>query len=89
MRSSRFDHNQGKYFYIFIHDTFQEDTTSKPQLDLAFKEGQTIKVNINIPKSEKTKARSKGGATGMLLPPPPGGIGVKPPPSHDNNNTVS
>jgi len=69
-------------------EILKEDTTSKPQLDLAFKEGQTIKVNINIPKSEKTKARSKGGATGMLLPPPPGGIGVKPPPSHDNNNTI-
>ena len=70
----------------------QEDTSPKPQLDLAFKEGQTIKVNINIPKSDKAKARSKAGATGLLLPPPPGGAGagnVKPPPRIENNNTVS
>ena len=60
-------------------DILKEDTTTKPQLDLAFKEGQTIKVNINIPKSDKVKARSKGGSTGMLLPPPPtGGMVTKP-----------
>jgi len=69
----------------------KEDTSPKPQLDLAFKEGQTIKVNINIPKSDKAKARSKAGATGLLLPPPPGGAGaggVKPPPKIENNNTI-
>jgi len=64
-------------------EILKEDETSKPQLDLAFKEGQTIKVNINIPKSDKAKARSKGSASGLLLPPPPGG-GVKP--ALDNNN---
>ena len=71
--------------------------SSKPQLDLAFKEGQTIKVtfnrksisleqhflsqvNINIPKSDKSRPRAKGGAG--LLPPPPGGVGaIKPPPA--------
>jgi len=66
-------------------EILKEDETSKPQLDLAFKEGQTIKVNINIPKSDKAKARSKGSAGGLLLPPPPGG-GVKP--AVDNNNKV-
>jgi len=69
-------------------EILKEDNTPKPQLDLAFKEGQTIKVNINIPKSEKTKVKSKGGATGMLLPPPPGGMGIKPPQAIDNNNKV-
>jgi len=69
-------------------EILKEDNTPKPQLDLAFKEGQTIKVNINIPKSEKTKIKSKGGATGMLLPPPPGGMGIKLPPAIDNNNKV-
>jgi len=73
-------------------EILQEDTAPKPQLDLAFKEGQTIKVNINIPKSDKAKARSKAGATGgLLLPPPPGGGGggggVKPP-KIENNNTI-
>ena len=38
----------------------QESHEPQPQLDLAFKEGQTIKVNINIPKSDKVKtARPK------------------------------
>eukprot|EP00092_Neocalanus_flemingeri_P008752 GFUD01009425.1.p1 GENE.GFUD01009425.1~~GFUD01009425.1.p1 ORF type:complete len:295 (-),score=90.18 GFUD01009425.1:259-1089(-) len=69
-------------------DILKEDNTPKVQLDLAFKEGQTIKVNINIPKSEKIKARGKGGATGMLLPPPPGGMGAKPALANDNNNKV-
>merc|ERR1719483_1090809 len=70
-------------------EILKEDKTPQPQLDLAFKEGQTIKVNINIPKSDKVKARSKG-ASGLLLPPPPGGgLGVKPPPAAiDNNNTI-
>jgi len=52
-----------------------------PKLNLAFKEGQTIR--INIPKNEgATKDRSiKKGNLGPL-PPPPGGIGkIAPPPS--------
>jgi len=71
-------------------EILKEDKTPQPLLDLAFKEGQTIKVNINIPKSDKVKVKSKGGATGMLLPPPPGGgMGIKPPPAAlDNNNTI-
>ena len=64
----------------------------QPQLDLAFKEGQTIKVNINIPKSDKTKQPAKPrpvGGLGVLPPPPAGGL-VKPPPSNNNNaNLVS
>merc|ERR1712130_822147 len=57
----------------------KEDVSSKPQLDLAFKEGQTIKVNINIPKSDKSRSRGKGG--GGILPPPPGVSAIKAPPS--------
>ena len=52
-----------------------------PKLNLAFKEGQTIR--INIPKNEgATKDRTiKKGNLGPL-PPPPGGIGkIAPPPS--------
>lgn len=53
-----------------------------PKLDLAFKEGQTIR--INIPKHEDGTSRARGmkkGAAGPL-PPPPGGIGkIAPPPS--------
>lgn len=51
----------------------KEDQSSKLDLDLAFKEGQTIKVNINIPKSEKSKSKPKTGGGGLILPPPPGG----------------
>ena len=57
----------------------QEVLEPGPQLDLAFKEGQTIKVNINIPKSDKSKTRGKtGGLGGGLLPPPPAGS-IRPP----------
>jgi hypothetical protein len=55
-----------------------DDTT--PKLDLGFKEGQTIKVNLNIKKNSSGKAKPKG--TGILLPPPGSSGGIKlPPPS--------
>jgi len=61
----------------------KEDESCKPQLDLAFKAGQTIKVNINIPKSDKAKSRPK---TGMgLLPPPPGPSSTVKAPQNNNN----
>ena len=64
--------------------SLQENLEPQPQLDLAFKEGQTIKVNINIPKSDKAKAAKgkTGGGLGILPPPPVGGI--KPPPTNNN-----
>jgi len=72
----------------------EDQAPAKPQLDLAFKEGQTIKVNINIPKSDKVKTRAPGrgggalppppGVAGSILPPPPGVAAVKPP-SQNNN----
>lgn len=72
----------------------EDQAPARPQLDLAFKEGQTIKVNINIPKSEKPKTRAPGrgggalppppGVAGGILPPPPGVAAVKPP-SQNNN----
>jgi len=61
----------------------KEDTSQKPALDLAFKSGQTIKVNINIPKSEKTKSRPKTGG-GVLLPPPGGVKTILPAPGSAN-----
>jgi len=66
----------------------KENLEPQPQLDLAFKEGQTIKVNINIPKSDKAKTgKSKiGGGLGMLPPPPVGGI--KPPPTNNNISSI-
>lgn len=78
-RSDSFDLN------VALQDHFKalkkEDEISKeeekpfPSLDLGFKSGQTIKVNINIPKGEKTRPKKGGGALGGgLLPPPPGGV---------------
>jgi hypothetical protein len=45
-------------YHEFHHSSpvwLQEDKTVKPLLDLAFKDGETIKVNINVPKRDKTK----------------------------------
>ena len=50
-----------------------ENTTEDnlPKLDLKFKEGQTIKVNLNIAKKSSSKPKaSKTQGTGILLPPP-------------------
>ncbi|XP_077510185.1 NECAP-like protein CG9132 isoform X1 [Amblyomma americanum] len=63
--------------------------TSQPQLDLSFKEGQTIKISMNIgQKSGSGKSRlraatsgSSGGGGIGLLPPPPGGVKLPPPAS--------
>ncbi|XP_062582718.1 little elongation complex subunit 2-like [Saccostrea cucullata] len=58
---------------------------SGPKLDLGFKAGQTI--TINVAKTKKvgsdtttSKPRPKGGTTGGILPPPPGGMKLPPPP---------
>ena len=50
----------------------EEDNT--PKIDLSLKEGQTIKVNLNLGKKSATKPKSKGNQSntmGILLPPPP------------------
>ncbi|KAI1885828.1 hypothetical protein AGOR_G00207800 [Albula goreensis] len=63
---------------------------STPKLDLGFKEGQTITLNIGqTKKREKPRPHSTGGFG--LLPPPPGGK-IAPPPSSSgvcNDNTES
>lgn len=66
---------------------------SHPQLDLSFKEGQTIKINMNIGKSgsgkSKPRSASSAGAGGGLglLPPPPGGVKLPPPASSQLSNS--
>ncbi|KAM3831945.1 adaptin ear-binding coat-associated protein 1 isoform 3-T3 [Vipera latastei] len=60
-----------------------QELDSRPKLDLGFKEGQTIKLNIgNIPtkKSGSAKPRPPGSGGLSLLPPPPGGKVAPPPP---------
>lgn len=61
------------------------DAQNKTSLDLGFKEGQTITINMNIgKKGGNSKPRPKTSAfsgTPGLLPPPPGGIKIPPPTS--------
>ncbi|KAG8184502.1 hypothetical protein JTE90_002349 [Oedothorax gibbosus] len=69
-----------------------EASENKPNLDLGFKEGQTITINMNISK-KSSKPRPKSTSAGFsgtpgLLPPPPGGVKL-PPPSTSKTATQS
>jgi len=58
----------------------QEKDVPLEKLDLAFKQGETIKVSINIPrKANRTKSPANRGG-GLSLPPPPGPTGSIPAP---------
>lgn len=60
-------------------DGFGSGPSSKPSLDLAFKEGQTIRVNLNIErnaKKDKSAVKTGLGAGPLLLPPPPGAASI-------------
>ncbi|RUS72621.1 hypothetical protein EGW08_019619 [Elysia chlorotica] len=53
-----------------------------PKLDLGFKEGQTITLNLGASAKPRNKPAAKAGGGGFgLLPPPPGGAKLAPPPS--------
>ncbi|KAJ8334369.1 hypothetical protein SKAU_G00400080 [Synaphobranchus kaupii] len=83
-------------FNVAIQDHFkwvkQEDEISKqsqlpdtgPKLDLGFKEGQTITLNIGQSR-KRDKPRQTGAGGFGLLPPPPGGK-IAPPPSSGSSN---
>ncbi|XP_055073334.1 adaptin ear-binding coat-associated protein 2 isoform X1 [Misgurnus anguillicaudatus] len=63
-----------------------------PKLDLGFKEGQTIKINIgNIKKKDSGGAGKSRGVGGGLLPPPPGvkGGSFLPPPAFSQTTPVT
>ncbi|XP_031631036.1 NECAP-like protein CG9132 isoform X2 [Contarinia nasturtii] len=72
----------------------QEKVTPRQELDLGFKEGETIKINMKITKKDGSESsrRTRTGATGAF-PPPPGGIKLAPPPSNptepSSNNSQS
>ncbi|XP_063409490.1 NECAP-like protein CG9132 isoform X1 [Mytilus trossulus] len=63
----------------------QAEFTSGPKLDLGFKAGQTIKINLQTKRDPNQQAKSRpkgqgsGGGLGML-PPPPGATKLPPPP---------
>nr|XP_042907686.1 adaptin ear-binding coat-associated protein 1 isoform X2 [Parasteatoda tepidariorum] len=88
-RGDSFDLNvtlQEHFKWIQSSEEIEKDLASsdgKSNLDLGFKEGQTITINMNIGKKSgsskpRPKTNSSGGLPG-LLPPPPGGIKIPPP----------
>ncbi|XP_055750530.1 adaptin ear-binding coat-associated protein 1-like isoform X2 [Salvelinus fontinalis] len=87
-------------FNVSLQDHFkwvkQENEISKnpqgaasgPKLDLGFKEGQTITLNIGQGK-KRDKPRSQGaGGSGLLPPPPKGKMATPPSSTFSNHNTV-
>jgi len=84
-RSDSFDLNvtlQDHFKQVKKETQFSKEATEppKPNLDLAFKEGQTIRINIpNKSTGGATGATSRpkgsnSGIKGGILPPPPGGV---------------
>lgn len=95
-RSDSFDLN------VALQDHFkhlrkeQENEKNPPgqQLDLGFKDGETIKINMRITKKEGGESsrprRGVGaGPGGCLLPPPPGASRLPPPPSPQHTPSPS
>ncbi|XP_062848616.1 adaptin ear-binding coat-associated protein 1 [Trichomycterus rosablanca] len=92
-RGDAFDFNvalQDHFKWVKQDDEFSKQAQTPdlgPKLDLGFKEGQTITLNIGQSK-KKDKSRPQGSGGLGLLPPPPSGR-IAPPPSavSTNNNT--
>jgi hypothetical protein len=60
----------------------KEEEVKGPQLDLAFKVGQTIKINMNnLNKTDNEKTYKPKPRAGALLPPPSSGSILLPPPT--------
>jgi len=84
-RSDSFDLNvalQDHFKWVKKEKDFSEEPTGGPALDLGFKEGETIKINMKITKKDGVETKTKprpGGGLG-LLPPPPGGSRLPAPP---------
>lgn len=86
-RSDSFDLNvalQDHFKWVKKEKQISEEPTSGPSLDLGFKEGETIKINMKITKKDgsdgsKVKAQSTGGGLGLLPPPPSSGKLPAPP----------
>ncbi|PZC78571.1 hypothetical protein B5X24_HaOG202030 [Helicoverpa armigera] len=93
-RSDSFDLN------VALQDHFkwlrkEQEGEQAPQqnLDLGFKEGETIKINMKITKKDGSEGskprRGVGAGGGGLLPPPPGGSRLPPPPSPQHAPSAS
>nr|CAI5841297.1 unnamed protein product [Callosobruchus analis] len=88
-RSDSFDLNvalQDHFKWVKKEKQISEEPTSGPALDLGFKEGETIKINMKITKKDGASegpsrlSKTKTGNGGGLLPPPPGGSSRLPAP---------
>lgn len=87
-RSDSFDLNvalQEHFKRLKNHEEIEmEKEKPKQELDLRFKEGETIKINMKITKKDGSEitAKSKQRSTVSAgLPPPPGGVKIAPPPA--------
>ncbi|XP_035919105.1 NECAP-like protein CG9132 isoform X1 [Anopheles stephensi] len=94
-RSDSFDLNvalQDHFKWVKNEEKIEKEKVEpKQQLDLGFKEGETIKINMKITKKDGSEVSSrltgkKTGAGGLLPPPPGGSNKISPPqagsPSH-------
>jgi len=89
-RSDSFDLNvalQDHFNYVKKEKAIEKEKEEPKQaLDLGFKEGETIKINMKITNKKdgegSTRTKPKGaGSLGGILPPPPGGVKIAPPPA--------
>lgn len=100
-RGDSFDLNvalQDHFKYIEKSSKFEEASTSHPSLDLAFKDGQTISINIGkksatgqpLPTRSRPQPPPIGGNI-PLLPPPPGSSSIrqKEAPSTDKKDSAA
>ncbi|XP_017888334.1 NECAP-like protein CG9132 isoform X2 [Ceratina calcarata] len=87
-RSDSFDLNvalQDHFKWLRNQEQIEKEKDEpKPELDLRFKEGETIKINMKITKKDgsevSSKAKQRANAN-VGLPPPPGGVKIAPPPA--------
>ncbi|KAF7992743.1 hypothetical protein HCN44_005087 [Aphidius gifuensis] len=85
-RSDSFDLNvslQDHFKWLKNRDQIEKEKEQpKQELDLRFKEGETIKINMKITKKDGSEVSSKNKRpqVGLGLPPPPGGVKIAPPP---------
>ncbi|XP_005099308.1 adaptin ear-binding coat-associated protein 1 [Aplysia californica] len=87
-RSDSFDLNVAiQDHFKWLKQEAEEASNAKsleaaPKLDLGFKEGQTIRLNLGTKKGDarpRNKPAAKSGGALGFLPPPPGGVRIPPP----------
>ncbi|XKL65743.1 hypothetical protein PGB90_009163 [Kerria lacca] len=95
-RSDSFDFNvalQDHFKWLKkTEEIVREEQEPKKDLDLRFKEGETIKINMKITKKDGTdstlKSKPKIGTSSGILPPPPGSLKIVPPAPSQNSSPM-